>query len=305
MSVLVVGSLNVDLISKCETAPKAGETIHGDSFTTSLGGKGANQAFACKRMGSETFFAGALGNDNYKDLFLDNLKKENISIEYIKFKNTNTGVASILVEANGQNRICLCAGANLAYSQDDLNEIDQLMENVNIVVTQCEMQKTIVEELALKCQKANKPLILNPAPATKLNDYVYQDLYCITPNETELATLINKDLNTLDDYILGAKELLAKGVQNVIVTLGEKGSLLVNQKNEILIPARKVNVVDTIGAGDSFTGAIAAMLDQGHDLLESMKIATYVASLAIQKEGGIPSMPYKDEVLKEMAKDKM
>jgi len=159
------------------------------------------------------------------------------------------------------------------------------------------MKYEIAAQLARLAKKHNKKMILNPAPAVLLDDEIVNGLYCITPNETELGIIINQKIETMEDYIKGAKVLLEKGCQNVIVTLGKSGSLLVNKEGTTLVPAYVVKAIDTVGAGDSFTGSLSAMIDQGKSLKEAMEIATAVAALEVQKSGAIPAMPYKEEVI--------
>ena len=297
MSVLVVGSFIVDCIATCKRAPEAGETVVGDSYNTYLGGKGANQAFASIRMGSKTTMVGCLGNDGFSKQFLDTLNQEGFDTRYIKISEKHsTGVSLVTVEHSGQNRICMTPGANLDYEVEDLHGIEDVIKNHDIIVTQLEMKKEIMEELAILSKKHNKKFILNPAPAASIKDETLDGIYCITPNETELGIILDKKIETMDEFIEGAKILLEKGCQNVIVTLGTMGSLLVNKDGHTLVPAFKVKAIDTVGAGDSFTGSLSAMLDQGRPLLEAMQIATAVAALEVQKNGAIPAMPYKKEV---------
>ena len=297
MSVLVVGSFIVDCIATCKRAPEAGETVVGDSYNTYLGGKGANQAFASIRMGSKTTMVGAVGNDGFGKQFFETLKAEGFDTSVVKVSDLHsTGVSLVTVEHSGQNRICMTPGANLDYLPEDLDNLEELIKDNDIIVTQLEMRYDVAAHLAKLAKKHGKKFILNPAPAAPIDDETLNGVYCITPNETELGIIINRKIETMDEYIEGAKVLLDKGCENVIVTLGTVGSLLVNKEGHTLVPAFKVKAIDTVGAGDSFTGSLSAMLDQGRPLLEAMQIATAVAALEVQKNGAIPAMPYKKEV---------
>lgn len=296
MSVLVVGSFIVDCIARCDRAPEAGETVVGNSFNTYLGGKGANQAFACKRMNSPTIMAGAVGKDNFGYEFIKTMEKEGFDTKFVKIVNNSTGTSLVTVEENGQNRICMTPGANLDYSVEDLKQLENVIEESNVVVTQLEMKYEIAKELSILCSKHHKKFILNPAPAREIDDELLKNVYLITPNETELGLIVHRKLSSLEDYIDGAKLLLKKGVQNVIVTLGTNGSLLVNKDGYQYVEACKVKAIDTVGAGDSYTGALASQIDQGESIIEAMKIATAVAALEVQKNGAIPAMPYKQDV---------
>lgn len=297
MSVLVVGSFMIDFVVRTSRAPQAGETIVGIDCNKYFGGKGANQAATISNLGTNVYMAGMLGNDNFGLEFYKKMKELNVNVDNVKFTDkVSSGVGNITIEENGQNRIIIVPGANLEYQVSDLLEIESLIEKVDIVVTQLEMQYDIVKELAKLCHKHNKKFILNPAPARTIDDETLKNVTFITPNETELAILTGKTLNSIDDYKEGAKILLSKGVKNVIVTLGDKGVLYVNEKEEVLIPALKVNVVDTTAAGDSFTGAFAAFLSMNKEIKEALELANVVGSLTVQKKGAIPSLPHKEDV---------
>ena len=299
MSVLVVGSFIVDCVATCKRAPEAGETVVGDSYNTYLGGKGANQAFAAIRMGSKTTMVGCVGNDGFGKQFFETLEAEGFDSSVVKVsQNNSTGVSLVTVEHSGQNRICMTPGANLDYYIEDLDKLEELVKESDIIVTQLEMRYDIALHLAKLAKRHGKKFILNPAPAREIDDEVISSCYIMTPNETELGIIINRKIETMDEYIDGAKVLLEKGCQNVIVTLGTVGSLLVNKDGHKLVPAFKVKAVDTVGAGDSFTGSLSAMLDQGREMLDAMQIATAVAALEVQRKGAIPAMPYREEVFK-------
>jgi ribokinase len=189
-------------------------------------------------------------------------------------------------------------GANLDYYIEDLDQLEELVKASDIIVTQLEMRYDVAAHLAKLAKKHGKRFILNPAPAAPIDDEVVSSCYIMTPNETELGIIINRKIETMEEYIEGAKVLLEKGCKNVIVTLGTIGSLLVNENGHTLIPAFKVKAIDTVGAGDSFTGSLSAMLDQGRSLTDAMQIATAVAALEVQTKGAIPAMPYQKDVYK-------
>ncbi len=296
MSILVVGSFVTDLVATTDRAPEAGESVRGNSFNIYQGGKGINQAVAAKRMGADVIMAGCLGNDSFGDDFIKTIEAEGMSTEYIKRSDSATGCSLIVLDKNGQNRICMTPGANLDYATEDLYGIESLIEDADVVVTQCEMIPEIVDELAALCSKHNKKFILNPAPARALSDEVISATYVISPNETELGVIIGRTLVSDEDYISGARELLDRGADNVVVTLGSRGSLLVNKDVVEIVPAKKVKAVDTVGAGDSFTGSLAAFIAEGKDVLSAMKLSTAVAGLQVTRRGAIPSMPYRKEI---------
>ncbi len=298
MSVVVVGSFVTDCIATCKKAPLAGETVTGLSFNTYLGGKGANQAFAAKRMGSETYMIGALGKDGFGEQFIECMAKEGFDTSYVEVRtDAPTGTSLVTVEEGGQNRIVMTPGANLSYASETLEKHVDLIKNASYVVTQYEMTPEIVLKLIEICKRVGTNLIINPAPARVVDKKNLDGVYLMTPNETELGIIIGKEITNLDEYKAGARELLSYGVKNVIVTLGTQGSLLVNNEKEVIVPAYKVKAIDTVGAGDSFTGSLSACLDQGMEIEEAMKIATAVAALEVQHAGAIPAMPYKEKVL--------
>ncbi len=298
MSILVVGSFMMDCVTRTPQAPQAGETITGISYKNYPGGKGANQAVAARRMGAEVIMAGMVGNDSYGETFINIMKNAGIDIKNIKkTNNASTGIGSITLEENGQNRIIIVPGANYEYSVADLMTLEDCIKEVDIVLTQLELREEITEKLAELCQLHKKIFILNPAPARSLSDKVLKAVSILTPNETELQLLTGMKLSSMKDYVKGARLLCNAGVKTVVVTLGDKGCLFVNLNKEIHLPGYKVPVVDTTGAGDSFTGSLAASIDSGLDIRKSIKIANAVGALTIQKNGAIPSLPDKDEVL--------
>ena len=300
MSVLIVGSFITDLIARSNIAPHPGQTVSGNSFNTYLGGKGANQAVACKRMGSTTYMVGCLGNDVFGEAFKNFFKEEGFEVNDRMLKTTSeasTGTSLVVIEeATGQNMICMVPGANLKYTIDDLNEIEDLVEKSNVVVSQAEQQEEIVDHLAYLCEKHHKRFIYNPAPARPIKEETLRRIYVLTPNENELGVVVGKPLITQEDYIQASKELISKGVENIVTTLGDKGCLFVSKDECMMIPSFKVKAIDTLGAGDSFTGSMSAMLDQGYQLKEALRIANAVGALEVTKNGGIPSMPYKEDV---------
>ncbi|MCR5741582.1 MAG: ribokinase [Gammaproteobacteria bacterium] len=297
MSVLVVGSFVTDLVATCDKMPENGETIKGNSFNIYPGGKGANQAVAACKMGSIVNMSGMVGLDEFGDNFIKIFNSLKMSTKHIlRTKEAKTGTALIMTDKDSNNRIVVTLGANFYYKEEDLEKIDDLIKSSSIVLTQAEQSPIIVDKLALKCEKYNKKLIYNPAPARFISDETLKRLYMLTPNELELSTLVNRPLKTLDDYISASKELLSKGVKNIVVTLGERGSLYMNKDEIHLVKPYKVEALDTVGAGDSFNGALAALLDQGYEIKEALNIASAYSALEVTKRGAIPAMPKRDEV---------
>ncbi len=304
MSVLVVGSFITDFVARCKKAPVAGETVVGSSFKTYPGGKGANQAIACSRMGSKTYMGGSVGDDLFGENFIRIFKEEGFDTKYIKmYKGSSTGASLVTVEESGQNRICMTPGANILYSLKDVDELEEVLDEVSYCVSQAEQTEEVLDYLVKKCKAHNVKFIYNPAPARPISDETLDGLFLITPNETELGIITNTNPITDEEYLASAKLLLDKGVENVVVTLGTRGCLFVNKDESTIIPAFKVKAIDTVGAGDSFTGSLAASLDQGVPLKEALRTSNAVGALEVQKNGAIPAMPYKADV-EEFLKDK-
>lgn len=295
MSVLVIGSCMMDHTAKTSRFPEPGEAVRGHSFGVFPGGKGINQAVAAKRLGSDVFFFGAVGDDAYGYRFLSILEKEGISHEgVLVVPGEPTGASLIpLDEKTGQNRIICCPGANLSLEGEDLKDQEDIFEQVSLVMVQLETAVPTVLEAAKLAKKHKKLFILNPAPAETLPDEIFPMVDYFTPNETEAFFYSGKE-----DPAEAAKEILKKGVKNVIVTLGDKGCLFANGKEMIRLPALRVKAVDTVGAGDVFNGAIAFSLDRGISIEKALKIAIYASAMSVTKPGALPSIPTLEELMK-------
>lgn len=296
MSVFVIGSISMDLTVCTKKAPGPGETVSGTSVRKAAGGKGLNQAVAASHMGVPVLMLGAVGKDENGKEILSILEDNNIDTSLIKLSNEPTGAAFITVEESGQNRIVIIGGANKDVVFEDLLPYEKAFSLSDIIVTQCEMREDLLPAIASLSKKYNKRFILNPAPATKIPDEVLKEVYLFTPNEHELSVNVGWEPETIPEYIKASREVLKKGVQNVVVTLGDKGALLVNSEEETLIPAYKTKAIDTVGAGDCFTGTLAAFLSEGKSLSEALTYATAASSISVEREGAVPSLPYREEV---------
>ncbi len=297
MSILVVGSLNMDLVTYVNRVPKGGETINGITFNQYCGGKGANQAIAIGRLNGNVSMLGKVGNDSYGETLLEALKENNVESYVSKQDGVSTGIATILVENNGENRIVIINGANYCVEVEDLYKYEALFDKCNIILAQLELKMEIVDELAKIVKRKNKIFILNPAPYSHLKDETLSSVTYLTPNETELALLSNKEsIDSIDEIKEACYQLLNKGVKNVIVTLGKKGALIVNENICELVEAFKVDAVDTTAAGDCFNGALAKCLDEGKDLANAVRFANAAAAISVTKKGAIPSLPTINEV---------
>lgn len=292
--VLVIGSLNADLVVRAPRFPQPGETISGDDLHTIPGGKGANQAVAAARQGASVAMLGRVGKDNFGDFLLENLKQNQVDVSNIQRDHASTGTAIIVVDANGQNSIVLSAGANGHVSFADVDRGSDL--NPSLILLQLEIPTPTVLHAAQFAKANGARVILNPAPAQTLPD----DLICladfIIPNETELSLLTGLEVKDIASAEAAAKALLKRGADNVIVTLGSKGALLVSSTQVIHVDTYKIDVVDTTAAGDAFIGGFAASLLRGLELKDAVRHANACGALAATKFGAQPSLPTKDEV---------
>ncbi|MBW8351725.1 ribokinase [Bacillus sp. IITD106] len=297
MSILIVGSFMMDMVIQTPRAPKNGETIIGLDFSQYPGGKGANQAVAAARLGANVQMAGKVGVDPFGDEAIAVLKKENIDIQYLQRDYSHrTGVGFVTLEENGDNRIIVIPGANMEFSMDDIHAIKEGIAKSKLLVLQLEMDMNMIEEAINIAYNHHVPIILNPAPARYLSDDLLKKIAYLTPNETEAEILTKINISTLEDVKRAAKILMEKGVENVIVTLGEKGALIVNQDGEYYIKGYPVEAIDTVAAGDAFNGAFAYGISQGKSLLDAVAYANIVGALTVTKRGAIPSLPTSIEV---------
>lgn len=297
MSILVLGSFMMDQVVSTPRAPQNGETIIGDSFATYPGGKGANQAVAASRLGSEVIMAGKIGDDSNGERFIKTLKNEDINTNWIEVdKDQATGVGFVTSERDGNNRIIVVPGANLKYDFNDLKKLYSVLDKVNVLIMQLEMDIAVMEEAAKIAKEKGVKVILNPAPGQKISNEFMSNIDYLTPNETELEILTDMKVTSTEDAIQAAKILLNRGVENIIVTLGDNGALVVNKNFEAHVEGYTVPVKDTVAAGDAFNGALAVSIENNIEITEAIKYANATGALTVTKNGAIPSIPTRDEV---------
>ncbi|WP_379163767.1 ribokinase [Paenibacillus sp. sgz5001063] len=297
LGIVIIGSLNMDMVVRTNRAPDAGETLFGEDFTLSPGGKGANQAAAAARLGAEVTMIGRVGKDAFGSELLEVMRQEQVHTGYIGQSETlGTGIASIVVDGEGENRIIVVPGANIEMRPADIAALEPVISQAEMLVMQLETDLPMCAHAAAIAARQGIPVILNPAPARALEDEFLQHVTYLTPNETEAGILAGMAVNSIDDAEQAARILLQKGVRNVIVTLGPKGALIVNHAGSLHIPGFPVQAVDTVAAGDSFNGALAWQLTKGKTLDEAVRFANAVGALAVGKQGAIPSLPYLAEV---------
>ena len=290
--IFVMGSITIDHTVFTKVMPSPGVTGKADSFIKNVGGKGANQAVASLYLGGDVFFMGSIGQDD-EGRYISSFLKEKGLKRVLKESNKETGTAFITInELNGENQILIVQGANMDISIEDINKLESEIACRDIFLTQLETPiETVIHSLKL-AKKHGLMTILNPAPYGELNEEVYPYIDYFVPNEHELDQFIPGNMSYEDK----ARVLLNKGVQNVIVTLGEKGSLLVNKEKAIRVEPYKVQAVDTTAAGDSYVGALVTSLSQGKDIIEAMKFASKCSSITVTRKGAISSLPTLEEV---------
>lgn len=298
--ITVIGSNMIDLTTYIDRMPVEGETIEAPEFEMGFGGKGANQAIAAARLGSEVNFITVVGNDSFGQQQLENYRNNGISMEGIKVGTKASGVAPIFVSPTSDNRILIIKGANNELTPEMLDEKAGLIKNSKLVVLQQEIALETNYYAIDLAEKFNVPVLLNPAPANEdLNiDYVSKVTF-FTPNETELATLTGMPTTNLAEIKLAAEKLVTMGVDNLIITLGSKGALWVDKNHNEIVPGLKVEAVDTTGAGDAFIGSFAHYFTKGEEIKEALLHANQYAALSVTKKGTQKSYPRAEE-LKEL-----
>ena len=294
--ILVIGSLNADLVVRVPHFPAPGETISGGDLVIIPGGKGANQAVAASRLGARTAMLGRVGQDQFGKLLLDNLEIHHVDNSSVQISPTATGTAVIAVDENGQNSIVLSPGANGLVTNADINKFYSAGVAVGYVLLQLEIPLDTVTFTAKFAREQNALVVLNPAPAQTLPPELLQNIDFIVPNESELSLLAEREVHDLDSIEAAARKLLSQGTFSVIVTMGEKGALLVSQDDTFHVPAFPVNVLDTTAAGDAFIAGMTVSLAHGKALRESIRYACACGALAVTKFGAQPSLPTALEV---------
>ncbi|MCD6363557.1 MAG: ribokinase [Synergistetes bacterium] len=294
MRVAVVGSINMDLIFRVKRLPLEGETMGALSFSSAGGGKGANQAISCARLGVETYIVGCVGDDPFGSELLERLKAEGIDVSFVRRAGgISTGLAVILLLPDGENSIVISPGANYELEVKDLLSAREALIKASVLLLQLEVPVEIVIEAAKIAKNGGSTVILDPAPAKRLPDEIWKLVDIVLPNEVELRLLTGEE-----DVLAGGRKLVEMGVKSVIVTLGENGALLINQDGYMSFPAVKVDVVDTTSAGDAFAGGLASALVKGWNIEDAIRFATCAGALACTRLGAQPSLPFLKETLR-------
>lgn len=293
--IVVIGSSNTDMVIKTKAFPQPGETVLGKTFLMNPGGKGANQAVAAVRLGADVRFVARLGQDIFGNQALDGFKKEGLDIAYVsQTPEYPSGIAAITVNDKGENQIIVASGANMDLKPENLP--DAVFEDASLVLIQLEIPMKTVRYIVEKCRMLHIKVVLNPAPAEKIDDDLLKGLYLITPNETETEILTGILPDSPELLKEAALHFRKKGIENVIITLGKKGVYLSNDQYEQIIPATKVRAVDTTAAGDVFNGAIVTALSEGENWLQACEFACKASAISVTRTGAQSSAPYQHEI---------
>ena len=290
-SVLVIGSLNLDLVVHAVRIPLAGETVRGSGYDSLLGGKGANQAVAAARLGAQVRMAGRVGSDSYGGALLAGLDQADVDVTSVQVSEGPSGLAVITHSSDGQNAIVVQPGANGLVTAADIDAL--AFADVGAVLLQLEIPMEAVVAAAQAANKTGIAVILDPAPVAALPEELLRAVTWLTPNETEAAKLVDGSMEPRET----AERLLAMGCRNVVLKLGERGAFLMGADCvTMLVPAFAVKAVDTTAAGDCFNGAFAARLLAGDSPATAARYANAAAAISVTRLGAQVSMPSKDEV---------
>lgn len=293
--VLVIGSSNTDLVIRASKLPVPGETVLGGAFFTAAGGKGANQAVAAARAGAEVAFIACIGRDDFGERARLGFQREGIDTQWIASDPVlASGTAFILVDDRGENSIVVASGANATLLPDHIPA--QAYQNAEVCLLQLETPvKTVAHAASLATKHATR-VILNPAPAADLPAEIWRNLFLITPNQTETEVLTGIAPTNAQNIATAADKLMAKGVQNVLITLGSRGAFLATSNRALHIPAFEADPIDTTGAGDAFNGALACALSENYPLDVATRFACAAGALAVGKAGAQPAMPTREQI---------
>jgi ribokinase len=294
----IIGTSHMDFIAYVDRFPKAGETVLGTGFVTAPGGKGANQAVAASRLGATCYFISKVGDDFIGENLLENARRNDIKTDYIKKDSrSHSGIALIYVNAKGEDMIVVAPGVDMLISEEDIREAEMALSSSKVILTQLEIPIKTAEFAINFAKEMGKKTILNPAPASYLNEKIYRNIDFLTPNKGELEKLSGIKINDDFSILKAARLLISKGVGCVIVTLGKRGAMVVTADENELIPSYDVKVVDTVGAGDAFNGALAFAISLDIDIKEAVRFANIVASIKVTKKGAQTGLPNMKEVI--------
>lgn len=304
--ILVVGSFMMDLIASTKRAPQSGETVVGLKFQTAPGGKGANQAVQCARLGAQVTMVGQVGDDAFGKIMTDTAAAAGVDVSHVSVdQNESSGVGHITLEVTehgAQNRITVCPGANFTLTVDDVAWLQEEIRNYDMVMMQFELQMEVIEAVAQWAKDAGVPVMINPAPAAPMSDKLLSCATYISPNEHEAAILAGHEINVdnginFDDVDIVSNAFQARGVENLIITMGENGSIAAGRNGIHHTQCVKMDhVADPTAAGDSFVAAFCTGLTAGLSQGEALAFASHTAAITVSRMGAMPSLPTVAEV---------
>ena len=295
--IVVVGSVNTDMVVKSERIPTPGETVTGGKFVMPAGGKGANQAVAAARLGAEVTLVAKVGQDIFGSQSVEGFKRDNILTDFILADADNhTGVALILVDGAGENLISVAPGANAALTPEEVRNAAERIRSADVVLLQLEIPLETVEFTARLASEAGVIVVLDPAPAAPLGAELLGNVTYLTPNESEATRLTGIEVTDEATARAAAEKLIAAGVDNVILTMGTQGALVATGDRAFMVPSHAVEAMDSTAAGDAFNGGLAFALARGMALEDAVREAALVGALSVTRMGAQPSLPTADEL---------
>lgn len=297
MSIVVFGSINMDLVVRTPRLPAPGETLTGHTFFTAPGGKGANQAVACARLGAPTRMIGRVGDDLFGGQLRMSLRSAGVQDDGVLTTPGPSGVALIAVDDTAENTIVIVPGANGAVSSEDIPRLKRALDGARVLLLQLETPLATVVAAARAARARGVTVLLDPAPALPLPDELYALADILTPNESEAATLTGIPVHDEQSAAAAAHALLARGARTVILKLGARGALVADATGARLWQAFTVIPVDTVAAGDAFNGGLAVALSEGRSFEEAIRWGLAAGALSVTKPGAQPSMPDRQELL--------
>lgn len=317
-SITVVGSFVMDFIFETPKRPVKGESVIGRSFNMAAGGKGANQAMQAALLGADVWMVGRVGEDMFGDMQLESLSKAGVNVDFVvRDRHHGTGVAAVVLDADGDNSIVMVPRANAACSVDDVTKAASRIENSDTILLQLEIPVKVTRRAMKIARDSGKTVILDPAPACAIEDYFYENADIITPNETEASILSGVEVTDLASACRAASVMHDRGARAVVVTLGDKGALLsavqgsgftahgsgFAEKTVLHFPPRRIKAVDTTAAGDAFAGALAVFLGEGCSIADAVKLAGAAGALCATRRGAQPSLPARKDFDEFIAKN--
>ncbi len=297
-NIVIAGSCLIALSMKAERFPQVGETVVANMFFEETGGKGTNQAIAASKLGSRVSLIGCVGNDKFGKAILQDLNKFTVDTQAVRIDDScQSGTAFILINDHGDNMISILPGANFKLTNDDFENNLDVIRKSDIIGFQLENNIDFVEYGIKRANELGIKTLLDPAPARHLNDSVYAHLDYIKPNESEASLLTKISVTDIDSAFKAAEWFLDKGVKNSIITLGQKGVVILNHKIKHYVVPPKTKAADPTGAGDIFSGALMHCLTNKMDLTAACEFAVYAATFSVRQVGVIQSMPTEQEVI--------